>query len=68
MNLGKVLKDWRWANKMNLREAAKIFGIGAATLMRLEQGYNNPDGTTLAKILTWLMKSSYSDPQSGEKP
>lgn len=54
MNLGVVLKDWRWSNKMDLRTAAKIFGISAATLMRIEMGYD-PSGATLAKILIWLM-------------
>lgn len=55
MKLGEVLKDWRWANKLGLREAAKLIGIPYVTLMRLEHGYS-PEGKTLAMVLNWLLK------------
>jgi transcriptional regulator with XRE-family HTH domain len=56
MKLGEVLRKYRVMNELTLREVGKEIGIGAATLMRLEQGHV-PDGTTLAKVLQWLLAS-----------
>lgn len=53
MKLGKVIKKYRLISELTLREVGKEIGIGAATLMRLEQG-REPDGQTIAKILAWL--------------
>lgn len=58
MKLGQVIRKYRVTSELTLREVGKEIGIGAATLMRLEQG-RDPDGATLAKVLGWLM--------SGEK-
>lgn len=55
MRLGGVIADWRWANRMGVREAAKIMGVSSATLCRLEQG-RNCDADTLAKIALWLIE------------
>ena len=52
--LGKVLKDWRWANRMGVREAAKIIGLSTATLSRIENDHSC-DSDQLAKILTFLL-------------
>lgn len=60
MKVGEVLKQWRLASKINVRDAAKIMGISAATLSRIERG-ENCDGHTLAKILTWFFGRS-NDP------
>lgn len=54
MKLGEVLRKYRRVKDVGLRDQAKVFGIGAATLMRIEQGYDM-DGKTLAKILNWLL-------------
>lgn len=54
MKLGQVLRKYRRVRDIGLREMAKEFQIGAATLMRIEQGYDM-DGKTLAKILNWLL-------------
>lgn len=56
MQLGKVIKEWRYAVRIGVRRAAKAIGISAATLSRVERG-ENPDGATLAKILIWLLGS-----------
>lgn len=40
-------------SELSLRDVGKEIGIGAATLMRLEQG-RDPDGKTLAKVQAWL--------------
>ena len=55
MRLGAVISDWRWANRIGVREAAKIMGVSAASLSRLECG-NACDGTTLARIMLWLIE------------
>lgn len=57
MKLGAVMRRYRVTNELTLREVAKEIGIGAATLMRLEQG-RVPDGETLARVLAWLMSSN----------
>ena len=56
MMLGAVVKCYRVTNEMTLRQIGAEIGISAATLMRLEQG-RDPDGATLAKVLTWLFQS-----------
>jgi len=53
MKLGNVLHKYRLLAELTLRELGKEIGIGAATLMRLEQGHS-PDGETLAKVIHWL--------------
>jgi transcriptional regulator with XRE-family HTH domain len=55
VKLGKVLRKYRVISELTLRDVGKEIGIGAATLMRIEQG-RVPDGDTLAKILVWLFK------------
>lgn len=62
MNLGIVLKNWRWATKMDVRTAAKLFHISPATLSRIERG-ENCDGETLSNILIWLLCSDGVDEQ-----
>ena len=54
MKLGYVLNRYRVINELSLRTLGAEIGIGAATLMRLEQGHV-PDGVTLAKVLAWLL-------------
>lgn len=56
MKLGAVIRRYRVTNELSLREVGKEIGIGAATLMRLEQG-RDPDGQTLARVLTWLFSA-----------
>jgi transcriptional regulator with XRE-family HTH domain len=59
MKLGYVLNRYRVISELSLRDLGAEIGIGAATLMRLEQG-RVPDGETLAKILTWLLTKERS--------
>lgn len=54
-NLSRVLREYRWASKMSVRELAKRIGFSAATLCRIENG-EEMDGQSLRKILLWLMK------------
>ena len=54
MNLNHVLKQWRWAERITVREAAKVLGTSAATLSRFERG-EDCDSVTLSRILRWLL-------------
>lgn len=63
MKLGKVIRKYRVTSELTLREVGGEIGIGAATLMRLEQG-RDPDGPTLAKIIAWFCAS---DTKNGNK-
>lgn len=54
MRLGDVLAKWRHMHMTNIRSASAEMGISAATLSRVERG-EPMDGSTLAKILAWLM-------------
>ncbi len=38
MKLGDVLRKWRRASDLNVREAAVILGISHGTLSRIERG------------------------------
>ncbi len=62
MNIGTLLKDWRYAEKLGVREAAKIIGLTAATFNRIERG-EDMDGVSLSIILTWLLKVKVSPPK-----
>lgn len=53
MRLGAVIADYRWVNRIGVRELAKHVGTSPATLSRFENG-GNCDAETLTKILTWL--------------
>ena len=66
MKLGQVIRKYRVNSELSLRDVGKEIGIGAATLMRLEQG-RDPDGATLAKVLVWLTKSEQPRNGSGRK-
>lgn len=50
-SLGQMVRERRGTRK--LREVAREIGIGAATLMRVENG-RIPDVTTFGKICQWL--------------
>ncbi len=53
MKLGRVIADYRWANRAGVRELATEIGISHATLSRVENG-ENCDAKTLTTILSWL--------------
>jgi DNA-binding XRE family transcriptional regulator len=65
MILGTVIQKYRVASDLTLRDISKEIGIGAATLMRLEQG-RDPDGATLTKVLIWLFKPT-TDSGKGQR-
>lgn len=59
MKLGKVIRKYRVTSELTLREVGKEIGIGAATLMRLEQG-RDTDSHTIGKVLAWLFADDSS--------
>jgi len=66
MKLGKVIRKYRVTSELSLRDIGKEIGIGAATLMRLEQG-RDPDGATLTKVLMWLLRAETTNGQRQER-
>ena len=58
MNLGPVIAAYRAQHRYGVRALAKIIGVSAATLNRIERG-ENCDGRVLAKILTWLLSDKF---------
>ena len=52
--LSEVLREYRWAKRIAVRELAKDIEISYPTLNRIERG-GMPDGNSLAKILRWLL-------------
>lgn len=60
MRIGTVIKQYRIADDLTLRDVGRDIGIGAATLMRLEQG-RDPDGATLTKVLMWLLRAEQTN-------
>jgi DNA-binding XRE family transcriptional regulator len=53
MRLGKVLQDYRYANRMGVRELAKDIGLSPATLSRIEN-HKPCDGATILKLMGYL--------------
>jgi DNA-binding Xre family transcriptional regulator len=53
VRLGNVIADYRWANRVGVRELAREIGISHPTLNRFERG-EKCDSDTLTKILNWL--------------
>ena len=53
-NLGMVLRQWRWASKLSVRDAAKQMGINHSTLCRIEHG-KETDSRNTFKVLRWLL-------------
>lgn len=62
MILGKLIADYRWANRISVRKLATEIGIPAPTLNRVERGHPC-DGATLAAILFWLLAPLTRGPQ-----
>jgi len=56
MRLGAVMADWRWANRISLRDAARMIGVNYHTLHRFEIG-KGIDARCFLAILNWLTKN-----------
>lgn len=53
MRLAYVIRGYRMHREISMRSCAKDIGIGAATLMRFEQGLEI-DAKTFLMIFQWL--------------
>lgn len=67
MRLGSILRDWRWANHMGIREAAALIGTSPATLSRIENG-ESVDGKMLIKLFDWLFHDGDMDLPRRQRP
>ena len=54
MRLGAMIRVWRAASAISIREAAKQIGVLPATLSRIERGLPM-DGKALSLVLAWIM-------------
>jgi len=53
MLIGEIIKEWRYAKRISIREAGKRLDIPFATLSRIEN--NKPaDGKTIVRLLIKL--------------
>lgn len=57
MRLGAIIADYRYANRVGVREVAKEIGMSPATLNRIERG-ENFDAHTMIKLMAWLFAES----------
>ena len=55
MQLGEVIRKWRHCSDLGVREVARMIGISAATLSRIERG-EMMDGKSLALVLRWMLR------------
>lgn len=53
MRIGEVIRRWRRASDIGLREAAAEIGVSHGTLSRIERD-EEMTGETMAKLLAWL--------------
>lgn len=54
MKLGHVIRKWRGADGIGVREAAKQIGISHPTLSRIENG-KPCNSEILAQVLLWMI-------------
>lgn len=69
MRLGKVIRRWRLAEDLTLKEAAELMDIAPSILHRMEHGKSVHDNS-LASVLSWLMSkenpmANSSSPKDG---
>ncbi len=67
MRLGKVIADYRWANRIGVRELARTIGVSHPTLNRFERG-EKCDSDTLTKIMAWLFASGDAAGRRAKSP
>ena len=48
--IGKILADYRYANRMGMRELAKVLGVSAPTICRIEER-GVMDQATMVKLI-----------------
>jgi len=53
MLIGELIREWRYAKRISIREAGKTLNIPYSTLSRIEND-KPADGRTIVKLLTKL--------------
>lgn len=56
MKLGALLKAYRTANALTLRQLAREMGIHHSSLFRFERAGRGMRGSDLAKVLLWVLR------------
>lgn len=52
--LGRMMKCYRMVDDLSLRDLAKQIGTSAATVLRIEQGYE-VDQRTFLRVVNWMV-------------
>ena len=63
MNLGMVLRGWRFHEEMSSDEVADAIGISRPTYTKIEQGLRPAQGT-LDTVMAWLLSDSGLSPRA----
>ncbi len=50
MLIGELIKEWRYAKRLNIRQAAKLLGLHFSTLSRIENNKTFDSKTMLTLI------------------
>lgn len=54
LGLAVLLRSWRYAERLGVREAARMLKMSHSTLSRLERGHK-PDIDTWRKLEEWML-------------
>lgn len=54
MQIGDVMRAWRWREEYTVKEAAEKIGLTPSTFSRIERGLPMTDAS-MAKLLCWLL-------------
>ena len=55
LRLSEVIREYRWAKRIAVKDIAAAIGVSSATINRIENG-DMPSGQTLSRILRWLLE------------
>jgi transcriptional regulator with XRE-family HTH domain len=55
MRLGSIIRRWRLAADLPVRDVAAQIGIAPSTLVHMEMGKIPPHSETLIKVVSWLL-------------
>lgn len=55
--IGELIRVWRVVNDLGARDVAKMLGVSAATVSRIERG-ETVDAKTMLKLICWLFQTT----------
>jgi len=56
MRIGLLINNWRRIQGIAIRDAARMIGVSASTLSRIERG-EDVDGASFRKIMIWIFEA-----------